>query len=55
MYTLLLVISSNCRYDNELECIVDLEGDNQVPSSTREKLLLQQIKMLREQRQQLQV
>ncbi|XP_011405674.2 PREDICTED: non-neuronal cytoplasmic intermediate filament protein-like [Amphimedon queenslandica] len=42
------------RYDNELECIVDFEGDNEAPSSTREKLLLQQIKMLREQREQLQ-
>ena len=38
-----------------MECIVDFEGDSEVPSSTREKLLLQQIKMLREQREQLQV
>ena len=42
-----------CRYDNELHSSVELEGES--AGGKRERILLQQVKLLKEEREHLQV
>ena len=42
-----------CRYDSELHSSVELEGEN--AGGKRERILLQQVKLLKEEREHLQV